>query len=241
MNVKEQDIRTAGLIGTDALDRLNKARVLVLGVGGVGSFVAEALARCGIGSLTLIDSDTVSVSNINRQLYALHSTVGRLKVEVARDRILDINPLCKVEVLSTHLTAESIYTLALNTYDYVIDAIDTTAVKIELAVFCEKNEIPLISSMGTGNKLDPTKFTLTDIYKTRVCPLARAMRSELKRRGVKSLRVLYSDELPRTPVFNGEQSKADGKRAPASISFVPSAAGLIITSEVINSLIREYI
>ncbi|MBQ2737903.1 MAG: tRNA threonylcarbamoyladenosine dehydratase [Clostridia bacterium] len=241
MDINEQDIRTAALIGTEALARVKSARVCIVGIGGVGSFAAEALARAGVGRLTIYDADTVSVSNINRQIIALHSTVGRQKTEAMRDRILDINPLCQVECHNIFLTRESVGDLALQDFDYVVDACDTVAVKAELAVRCEALGVRLISSMGTGNKLDPTALTVSDIYKTKVCPLARAMRSELKRRGVRSLRVVYSEEEPRTPYpLGGSGEKADGRPAPASISFVPSAAGLIIASEVIRALCEEY-
>ncbi len=239
MEVREQDIRTAALIGEEALARLRSARVAVLGIGGVGSFVAEALARAGVGAIDLFDSDTVSVSNINRQAIALHSTVGRLKTEVAKDRILDINPECQVECHSRFITPDDIPAVGLEKYDYIVDAIDTTAVKVELAVYCEEHSIRLISCMGTGNKLDPTRFRIADIYKTSVCPLARAIRTRLKQRGVKRLSVVFSDEVPRAT--DTDSKKTDGKGAPASISFVPSAAGLIIASEVIKTLIFEYI
>ena len=241
MDINEQDIRTASLIGTEALARVKSAKLLLIGVGGVGGFAAEALARAGVGELTLYDSDTVSVSNINRQIIALHSTVGRQKTEAMRDRILDINPTCRVVCHNVFLTRESVGDIPLRDFDFVVDACDTVAVKVELAVLCESLGVPLISSMGTGNKLDPTALTVTDIYKTKVCPLARAMRSELKRRGVKALRVVYSEEEPKVPYplqYDGE--KADGRRAPASISFVPSAAGLIIASEVIRAICHEY-
>ncbi len=242
MSINEQDIRTAGLIGAEALQRLKSARVAVLGVGGVGSFAVEALCRAGVGALDLYDADTVSLSNINRQIIALHSTIGRPKVEVARERILAINPDCRVLCHEILLTPDDIHALPLKGYDYIVDAIDTTLVKVELAVLCERLGIPLISSMGTGNKLSPTALTVSDIYKTKVCPLARAMRTELKRRGVKHLRVVYSEEVPRTPYdITDDSKKADGRAAPASISTVPSAAGLIIASEVIADLCREYI
>ena len=235
MSINEQDMRTAALIGEDALSKIKKSRVALFGVGGVGSFCAEALARAGVGYIDLFDCDEVSVSNINRQIIALHSTVGRKKVDVMEERILDINPDCKVGKFTEFLTEASIEALTLSDYDYIVDAIDTVSVKLKLAERCFFENVPIIASMGTGNKLDPTAFRIADIHSTKVCPLARAMRSELKRRGVKKLLTVYSEELPKTAIApNGE--KADGKRAPASISFVPSVAGLILASEVISSL-----
>ncbi len=235
MAIKEQDIRTASLIGEDALSKIKNSRVALFGVGGVGGFCAEALARAGVGKIDLFDCDEVSESNINRQIIALHSTKGRKKVLVMKERILDINPDCAVCVFDEFLTEESVEAMPLLDYDFIVDAIDTVSVKLKLAQRCFFEKIPIISSMGTGNKLDPTAFRVADIYSTRVCPLARAMRSELKKRGVGALLTVYSEEIPRTPLNNSDE-KADGKRAPASISFVPSAAGLILAGEVIRSL-----
>ena len=235
MAINEQDIRTQALIGDEALSKIKNSSVALFGVGGVGSFCAEALARAGVGRIDLYDCDTVSVSNINRQLVALHSTVGRLKVEVAKERILDINPECEVRVFTDFLTAEAVDSLPLAEYGYVIDAIDTVSVKLRLAERCFFEGVPIIASMGTGNKLDPTAFRVADIFSTKVCPLARAMRSELKRRGVKKLLTVYSEEAPKPPLTDGGE-KTDGKPAPASISFVPSAAGLILASEAIKAL-----
>ena len=228
--MQEQHIRTAALLGERAIEKLKNSRVLIFGVGGVGSYTVEALARAGIGDITVVDGDVVAMSNINRQLIALHSTVGRDKVEVIRERILDINPEAKVCTKKIFATEEDIPLLLCEKYDYVIDAIDMVKTKLALAVHCEKEGIALISSMGTGNKIDPTKFEISDIYKTSVCPLARAMRTQLKKLGVKKLKVLFSKEVPEV---RGEMKE----RGPASCSFVPSVAGLIIASEVIKDLI----
>ena len=227
--MKEQHLRTAALLGESAIQKLNSARVIVFGVGGVGSYTVEALARAGVGSITLVDADTVAPSNINRQLIALHSTIGQDKVMVAQGRILDINPEAKVTTKKQFVMPEDIPAILAEGFDYVIDAIDSVKTKVALAVYCEENKIPLISCMGTGNKIDPTKFELSDIYKTSVCPLARAVRAELKKRGVKHLKVLYSKEVPE---LRGEMTE----RGPASCSFVPSVAGLIIACEVIKAL-----
>ena len=224
------------LIGTDAIEKLSGSRVAVFGVGGVGGYVVEALARAGVGAIDLIDNDTVSVSNINRQIIALNSTVGRLKTEVMRERILDINPDAKVNCINKFVLPENIDEFDFDAYDHIVDAIDTVSGKlaiIEKAYFLGK---PVISSMGTGNKLDPTRFQITDINKTSVCPLARVMRYELKKRGVKKLKVLFSDEEPMKPSHEYKNEK--GKAIPASISFVPSTAGLIIASQVIKDLIK---
>ena len=234
--MSEKFSRTEMLIGADAVEKLSHSRVAVFGVGGVGGFVVEALARAGVGAIGLIDNDTVSVSNINRQIIALTSTVGRPKTEVMRERVLDINPEAKVNCINKFVLPENIDEFDFVAYDYIVDAIDTVSGKlaiIEKAYFLGK---PVISSMGTGNKLDPTRFQITDINKTSVCPLARVMRYELKKRGVKKLKVLFSDEEPIKP--SDEQKNENGKAIPASISFVPSAAGLIIASQVIKDLIK---
>ena len=222
--------RTEMLIGADALEKLKKSRVAVFGVGGVGSFVAEALARSGIGTLDIIDNDTVNITNINRQLIALHSTVGKYKVDCAKARIQDINPDATVNVYKTFYLPENADEFDFAQYDYIVDAIDTVTAKIDIICRAEVLGIPVISSMGTGNKLDPTMFEVTDIYKTEGCPLARVMRRELKVRGIKKLKVVFSKEKPHRC---GEES---GKPIPASISFVPSVAGLIIAGEVIKDL-----
>ena len=214
------------MIGTENLEKLKNANIIIFGLGGVGSYIAEALARCGVGRMTIVDKDTIDITNINRQLYALHSTVGRNKADVAKDRILDINPNCQVTPVVKMYLPENSEEFNLSQYDYVIDAIDNVTAKIDLAVKSQEMGIPMIASMGTGNKLDPTAFKITDIYKTDTCPLCRVMRRELKARGVKKLKVLYSTEIP----------KNDGERTPASISFVPSTAGLIIAGEVIRDL-----
>ena len=233
--MSEQFSRTERLIGAAALDKLKNARVAVFGIGGVGSYVVEALARAGVGALDLIDNDCVAESNINRQIIALHSTVGMAKVDAAAARVKDINPECAVTCYKQFVLPENIEELPLASYDYIIDAIDTVSSKIALAVLGEKLGVKVISSMGTGNKLDPTRFEVTDIYKTSVCPLARVMRTELKKRGVKGLKVVYSKEEP----IKVETASEEHRRAvPASISFVPSAAGLIIAGEVVKDLIK---
>ena len=227
------------LIGSEGLEKLKNARVAVFGVGGVGSYAVEALARSGIGAIDLIDDDEVSVSNINRQLIALRSTVGRAKVEVAAERIADINPECRVRTYRTFYTPETAGEFDFAQYDYVIDAIDTVSGKIAIAVQGEKSGTPVISAMGAGNKLDPTAFEVTDIYKTSVCPLARVMRRELKKRGVKRLKVVYSREEAMTPLTAAdEENTAHKKRqTPGSAAFVPSAAGLILAGEVVKDII----
>ncbi len=227
----EQLSRTALLLGDDALRRLASSRVLVFGLGGVGGYVVEALARTGVGTLGIVDNDVVSLSNINRQIYALHSTVGRKKTEVARERILDINPSCIVRTYDMFYLPETADQIDLSEYDYVVDCIDTIAAKIELVLRCRAIGVPLISSMGTGNKLDPSKLKVADISKTSVCPLARVMRQELRKRGVYHLKCIFSTEEPGTNVVQ------DGSRhAPGSIAFVPSVAGLTIAGEVIKDL-----
>lgn len=234
--MKEQFSRTEMLIGNESVEKLKNSRVAVFGVGGVGGYVVEALARAGVGNITLIDNDTVSKSNINRQIIALSSTVGRLKTEVMRERILDINNEAKVDCVNKFVLPENIDEFDFSEYDYVVDAIDTVSGKLAIIEKAYGEGVPVISSMGTGNKLDPTKFEIADINKTSVCPLARVMRYELKKRGVKKLKVLYSKEEPVKPHI--EEKNEKGKAVPASISFVPSAAGLIIGAEVIKDLIK---
>lgn len=221
--------RTERLIGNDGLEKLKKSNIIIFGLGGVGSYVAEALARCGVGRMTVVDKDTVDTTNINRQLYALHSTIGKNKADVARERILDINPECEVTPIVKMYLPENADEFNLSQYDYIIDAIDNVTAKIDLAVKSQELNIPMIASMGTGNKLDHTSFKITDIYKTDTCPLCRVMRRELKARNVKKLKVLYSTEIP----------KNDGERTPASISFVPSVAGLIIAGEVVKEILNS--
>lgn len=228
--------RTEMLIGDVALAKLRNSRVAVFGIGGVGGYVAEALVRSGLGNIDLIDNDTVSESNINRQIIALHSSIGKMKTQVMSERLLDINPDLKIRIHNKFVLPENIDEFDFSEYDYVVDAIDTVSGKlaiIEKAYFLGK---PVISSMGTGNKLEPTKFEITDINKTSVCPLARVMRYELKKRGVKKLKVLYSKEEPIKPTV--QETTEKGKAVPGSISFVPSVAGLIIASQVIEDLIK---
>ena len=220
--------RTEKLICKENVEKIKSKKVIIFGVGGVGSFVCEGLARAGVGFITIVDSDKVSISNINRQIIALHSTIGRPKVEVMKERILDINPNAKVHALQKFVSKENLQEFNLKEYDFVIDAIDNITAKIELAVMCENLGINLISCMGTGNKLKPELFEIDDIYKTSVCPLAKVMRRELKAREVSKLTVLYSKEQP---------INLTGERTPASISFTPSIAGLRIAEYVIHSFI----
>lgn len=231
--------RSELIFGKKAMEKISASRVAVFGIGGVGGYAAEALVRSGIGAIDIIDSDTVSLSNINRQIYALQSTVGKYKVDAAADRIKDINPSCTVTAHKKFYSPETSSEFDFSLYDYVIDAIDTVTGKIELVMQAELNNVPIISSMGAGNKLDPTAFEVADIYKTSVCPLARVMRYELKRRGIKKLKVVYSKEKP---CGTSESEITDGphrKRIPGSNSFVPPAAGLIIAGEVIKDLINR--
>lgn len=232
--------RSALLLGDDGIEKLKKARVAVFGVGGVGSYAVEALARSGVGALDLIDDDVVSLTNINRQLIALHSTIGRAKTEVAAERIADINPECRVRTYRTFFTPETAAEFDFSEYDYIIDAIDTVSGKIALAVQAQEAGVPIISAMGAGNKLDPTAFEVADIYKTSVCPLARVMRRELKKRGVKKLKAVYSREEAMTPKGDTQEEGAAHKKrqTPGSVAFVPSVAGLIIAGEVIKDLIN---
>ena len=232
----EELLRTEMLLGKKAVEALKSKRVIVFGVGGVGGYTCEALARTGVGKIDLVDNDTVSLSNINRQIIALHSTVGRPKVEVMKERIFDINPQIEVNVFNLLFTTDNSHEFDFSSYDYVVDAIDMVKSKVELAALCEEAGTPIISSMGTGNKLNPCGFKVADIYKTSVCPLARVMRAELKKRGVKKLKVVYSEETPVSVEMNSEDKT---KRVPASAAFVPSVAGLIIASEVIKDLIKE--
>ncbi len=223
--------RTAQLFGEEAMARLKEARVAVFGIGGVGGHAAEALARSGIGAIDLIDKDTVEITNINRQIVALHSTLGRGKAEVMKERILDINKDCHVRAHKCFYLPETKENFDFRLFDYVVDAVDTVTAKIQLIMEAEKYNTPVISSMGAGNKMEPTAFEVADIYETSVCPLAKVMRRELKKRGVRSLKVVYSKEEPvRLPYPQGERG------APASNAFVPSVAGLILASEVIKDL-----
>ena len=239
----EEFIRTELLLGAQAMEKLRNSRVAVFGVGGVGSYAVEALARSGVGALDLIDDDRVSLSNINRQLIALRSTVGEYKVDAAAKRIADINPDCVVRVYKTFVTPDTIGEFDFTVYDYVIDAIDTVSGKLALAEQAARAGVPAISSMGAGNKLDPTAFEVADIYKTSVCSLARVMRRELRKRGIDRLKVVYSREEAMTPAAldNVDDGGAHQKRqTPGSAAFVPSVAGLIIAGEVVKDLIRNY-
>lgn len=232
--------RTERLIGTENQQKLYDSTVVVFGVGGVGSHCIEALARSGIGHLVLVDNDTVSITNINRQSIAYHSTVGQYKTHIMKARILDINPAAQVETFETFVLPENLETLldAIGTIDYIIDAIDTVTAKLAIAEYADAHRLPLISSMGTGNKLRGDLFEITDITKTSVCPLCRVMRKELKTRGIKHLKVLYSKEQPLVPLLPNEEQTS--KRAvPGSVSFVPPVAGLLIAGEVIRDLLKN--
>lgn len=229
--MSEQFSQTELLFGKEGMDRLRKARVAVFGIGGVGGHVAEALARSGVGSLSLIDKDVVEVTNLNRQIVALHSTIGRDKVDVMRERILDIAPTCQVQVHKCFYLPETKDEFDFSAYDYIVDAVDTVTAKIQLVLEAEQCGTTIISSMGAGNKLDPSAFQVADLYETSVCPLAKVMRRELKKRGIRSLKVVYSKEEPIRPVpVEGE------KAVPGSNAFVPAAAGLILASEVLRDL-----
>ena len=251
MEVQHALSRTELLIGKEGLDKLRNSKVIVFGVGGVGSFTVEALARAGVGTLILVDDDTVCLTNLNRQIHATYDTLGKVKVDVMKERILSINKKCNVITHQIFVTKENIPEIIDDDVDYVVDAIDTVSAKIALAEYCTSKGIKIISSMGTGNKFDPTQFKITDIYKTKVCPLAKVMRYELKRRGVKKLKVLYSEEVPTKPktedvvtcktgcVCTGGTKKCAAKRQiPGSISFVPPVAGMIIGGEVIKDIIN---
>ena len=241
--------RTELILGKEGLKKLALSRVAVFGIGGVGGHAAEALIRSGVGAIDLIDSDKVSLTNINRQLYATHRTVGRYKVEVAAERIAEINPNAKVRTYKTFFTPQTASEFNFSDYDYIIDAIDTVTGKIELVLKAEKAGVPVISAMGAGNKLDPTAFEVADIYKTSVCPLARVMRRELMKRGVKKLKVVYSKEQPINPDSDLEQAckeeegspeEGKGKREiPGSTAFVPPVVGLIIAGEVVKDIVNK--
>lgn len=226
--MEERFQRTAMLIGEEGLKRLSECHVAVFGIGGVGGYVVESLARCGIGELTLVDKDVVSMTNLNRQIIALESTVGRMKTQVMKKRIREINPKALVHTRETFFLPENSQTFPFESYDYVVDAVDTVTAKIEIIMKCRELRVPVISSMGTGNKMDPSKLQAADIYKTSVCPLARVMRRELKSRGVKHQKVVYSTE---EPVAN--------HRTPGSVSFVPASAGLLIASVVVQDILKD--
>ncbi len=234
--MSEQFQRTAALLGDQAMARLQSARVAVFGVGGVGGYVCEALVRSGVGTLDVFDRDDVSVTNLNRQIIALHSTIGQDKVSVIAARMHDINPGVTVNERKMFYLPENAASIDLTQYDFVVDAVDTVAAKIELAVRCEQQGVPLIAAMGAGNKLDPGKLCISDIYKTSVCPLARAMRTTLRKKGVKRLTVAYSTEAPVRPTSAIDDGSGRRKDVPGSTAFVPSAMGLLIASHVVRQL-----
>lgn len=252
---EEQVSRSRMLFGQENVERLRRARVAVFGVGGVGGYVVEALARSGVGKLDLIDSDVVALSNLNRQIIALRSTVGRYKVDVARERILDINPLAEVRCFRTFFLPETAGQFAFGEYDYVVDAIDTVTGKLELIGRCDEAGVPVISAMGAGNKMNPLAFEVADIYETSVCPLAKVMRRELKKRGIWHLKVVYSREKARIPMTEGQAGRAENpvcgaeqadmtgkagrRQTPGSNAFVPAVAGLILAGEVVKDLCDE--
>ena len=232
---KDFKMRTGLIVGEDGLDKLKNANVIVFGVGGVGSFACEAIVRAGVGNITIVDFDDVDITNINRQIPALHSTVGRYKVEVMKERLLDINPDLNIKAIKKLYNVETSDEILTEDYDYVIDAIDMVTSKIKLIETCKEKGLNIISSMGMGNKLDPTKIVVTDIHKTHTCPLAKVMRKELKDRRIKKLKVVYSEEQPqelKKKVMNGR------KVTPGSVSFVPSVGGLTIASVVVNDLLK---
>lgn len=244
--------RTELLIGKDGLNKLKGSKIIVFGVGGVGSFTVEALVRAGVGTIVLVDDDTVCLTNLNRQIHATYDTVGKVKVEAMKDRVLSINKACNVITHQVFVTKENIPEVITDDVDYVVDAIDTVSAKIALVEYCNEKGIKIICSMGTGNKFDPTQFKVADIYDTKVCPLAKVMRHELRKREIKSLKVVYSEEMPTKPkqddvvtcktgcVCTGGTKKCAIKRQiPGSISFVPPVAGMIIGGEVIKDLLKE--
>lgn len=239
--MSSQFARTELLIGKEALEKLNSSKVAVFGIGGVGSYTAEALARSGIGQLDLIDNDKVSLTNLNRQLIATHSTLGKFKVDVAKERLLDINPNIIINTHNTFFSPETSKKFDFSKYDYVVDAIDTVSGKLQLIECSKEANVPIISSMGAGNKLCPELFEIADISKTSVCPLARVIRQELKKRRIKNLKVVYSKEIPIKPADSFKQARIENavkNSVPGSIAFVPSVVGLIIAGEVIKDLIK---
>lgn len=232
----EQFSRTEMLLGKDAIEKLGRSRVAVFGIGGVGGYVCEALVRSGVGAFDLIDHDKVSLTNLNRQIIATRKTLGQYKVDVMRERLLEINPDADVRGYRSFFLPESEDDFPFGEYDYIVDAVDTVTAKVELVMKAQEKGIPIISSMGAGNKLDGTQFRVADIYDTKICPLAKVMRRELKKRGIRQLKVVYSEETPLRPL-DGLQ---DGGRAvPGSVAFVPSVAGLIIAGEVVKDLVRR--
>ena len=228
--------RTELLVGEEGINKLHNSKVIVFGIGGVGSFVVEALTRAGVGNLILVDNDTICISNLNRQIHATQATVGNVKVEAMKERVLSINPNCNVEAKQVFITADNIEEIIPSDIDYVVDAIDTVTSKLALAEYCYKNNINIMSSMGTGNKMDPSQFRVTDVFKTKVCPLAKVMRYELKKIGVKKLKVVYSEEMPMKP-DKGRAVPSQKRQTPGSISFVPPVAGMIIGGEVVKDLV----
>ena len=243
--MSEQFSRTELLLGAEAIEKLGNSRVAVFGVGGVGGYVCEALARSGVGAIDLIDDDKVCMSNINRQIIATTKTIGRYKTEVMQERIQDINPDARVITHNCFFLPENASSFPFKEYDYVVDAVDTVTAKIELIMKCKENDVPVISSMGAGNKLDASAFRVADIYNTKVCPLAKVMRRELKKRGVEKLKVVYSEEMPIKPDNNGKEDNTEDmdnrsavrRSIPGSVAFVPSVAGLIIAGEVIKDIV----
>ncbi|ETP73879.1 dinucleotide-utilizing enzyme possibly involved in molybdopterin or thiamin biosynthesis [Lachnospiraceae bacterium JC7] len=250
--MSDQFTRTRLLLGADSMEKLKNSRVAVFGIGGVGGFVCEALVRSGVGHFDLIDDDKVCLSNLNRQIIATRKTLGRYKTEVMKERMLDINPDVEVNIHNCFFLPENADKFPFEEYDYVVDAVDTVTAKIELVMKCKEKGVPIISSMGAGNKLDPSAFKVADIYKTNVCPLAKVMRHELKKRGVRKLKVVYSEEQAMKPMeeksFNSgadnlcapeaEPGSAKRRATPGSVAFVPSVAGLIIAGEVVKDLIK---
>jgi tRNA A37 threonylcarbamoyladenosine dehydratase len=242
--------RTGMLLGTAAMEKLASSRVAVFGIGGVGSYAVEALVRAGVGKLTLVDDDYICLTNLNRQIHATTQTIGRVKVEVMRDRVLEINPVAEVKIVQAFYLPENAESFFCEPFDYVVDAIDTVTAKIDLIMRCQEKKIPVVSCMGAGNKLDPTRFEVADIFKTSVCPLAKVMRHELRARGVESLKVVYSREKPLLPqdelgeggsgdegsVGEPKQKTSTRRSIPGSVSFVPAVAGLILAGEVIKGL-----
>ena len=244
--------RTELLIGSEGLNKLKESKVVVLGIGGVGSFTVEALVRAGVGNLVLVDDDTVCLTNLNRQIHATYNTIGKSKVEVMKERVLSINKKCNVATYQTFITKDNIPEIIEEDTTYVVDAIDTITAKLDVAVYCQEKGIALMSSMGTGNKFDPTQFKVTDIYKTKVCPLAKVMRYELRKRGVKALKVVYSEEVPTKPKTEDIATCKDGcvctggtkkctirRQIPGSMSFVPPVAGMIIASQVVRDILDK--
>ncbi len=237
--MEDQFSRTALLVGSEGIERLKNSRVAVFGIGGVGGYVVEALARSGVGTLDLIDNDRVCLTNLNRQIIATHSTIGEYKVDAAEKRVHDINPKAVVNTYKTFYLPETAAEFHFDAYDYVVDAIDTVTGKIELILRAEETHTPIISSMGAGNKTDPAAFKVADIYQTSVCPLAKVMRRELKKRGISKLKVVYSEEVPIALHSDEGDTSLEKRRTPGSIAFVPSVAGLIIAGQVVNDLLRS--